>query len=76
MAKFWLMIATLIASNVSARPIEIVMIDHAEETELGRFPIDRAHIAAAIEAIERAGAGLHQSLAAPENNSRPLETRQ
>jgi hypothetical protein len=56
MAKFWLMIATLIASNLSARPIEIVMIDQAAETELGKFPIDRAHIAAAIEAIERAGA--------------------
>jgi hypothetical protein len=32
------------------------MIDQAAETELGKFPIDRAHIAAAIEAIERAGA--------------------
>lgn len=56
MPKKWLMLLMAVAVSLSGRPVEIVMIDRAAEAELGKFPLDRAHIADAVAAIRRAGA--------------------
>jgi CHASE2 domain-containing sensor protein len=42
--------------NTNAPPFQLVMIDAATEAKLGAFPIDRAHVAKAVEVLTKAGA--------------------
>jgi adenylate cyclase len=44
------------ASNQSPPPFQLVMIDNATEAKLGAFPINRAHVATAIDKLTAAGA--------------------
>ncbi len=56
MLRWSLLLFALAASPLLARPVEIVMVDHAAEKELGGFPLDRGQLAHAIEVIEHDGA--------------------
>jgi CHASE2 domain-containing sensor protein len=44
------------STNTKTPPFQLVMIDAATEAKLGAFPIDRAHVAKAVDALTKAGA--------------------
>lgn len=44
------------SSNSKPPPFQLVMIDAATEAKLGAFPIDRAYVAQAVDALTKAGA--------------------
>ncbi len=48
--------ATPISTREAALPFQLVMIDAASEAKLGAFPIDRAHVAKAVDILSSAGA--------------------